>query len=300
MNDKRCAIIFVLFGCCWLLSGCGTITANSLWKDRNISIDGKNDEWQDIKTYVMDKKVAVSVVNDNDYLYFHLVSWDREMRRMMFLGFTVWFEQDKDKMGIHFPAGAGFGAEDAKDVMPSVKGHGIPMDSAMSGKIEIVSGKGDEAIRESAEFFRTKGIEVKVGEYNNNWVYELKIPLTKNSEHPYAVGAFLGKPIKIILEIPAAKLPGISGMPSAEPGAPPSGSAGMPGHGGGMPSAGMPSGGDMPGGGMPGGGMGGPGGGFGGPPGGGMPGHGPGGFGGSPKSPKAFRLVIKTVLASEP
>jgi len=60
-------------------------------------------------------------------------------------------------------------------------------------------GKGPNEL--SLEEARKLGIEAKVGRENDYFVYELKVPLVKSIEHPYAIGAKAGKPIGLELKI---------------------------------------------------------------------------------------------------
>jgi hypothetical protein len=50
------------------------------------------------------------------------------------------------------------------------------------------------------------GIEAKLGHENDYFVYELKVPLRKSSDHTYAVEALVGQLIDIGLEIPGSSL----------------------------------------------------------------------------------------------
>ena len=53
------------------------------------------------------------------------------------------------------------------------------------------------SLEEAAKF----GIEAKVGRENDYFVYELKVPLVKSVEHPYAIEVKTNKPIGLGLEI---------------------------------------------------------------------------------------------------
>jgi hypothetical protein len=51
-----------------------------------------------------------------------------------------------------------------------------------------------------------QGIEAKITESNNSIVYELKVPLDKDSEHPYGICTEPGKSITIGFKTPEIKL----------------------------------------------------------------------------------------------
>jgi len=166
--------ILFLAGLCILCAGCGSVSVDGVWRDRQVVVDGQNDEWQDIKTYVMNKKVAVSVMNDSEYLYFHLVCWDRDMFSVMREGFTLWFSQGKEKTGVRYPAGP--------------------------NRMALLDMKGTDSLNEPAGFFEDKGFAASAGEYKNNWVYELKVPLIKNDKYPYSLQLDWKKPVNILIE----------------------------------------------------------------------------------------------------
>jgi hypothetical protein len=162
-----------LLGFCLFLSGCAAPRIYSVRRDRNIIIDGKNEEWDDVKTYIQSKKVAVGAFNDDKFLYLYLVTWDPELRaRILNSGLMVWFDVSGGKrknLGVHFPAGV------------SVKQDEIP-------EIEIMNCGTQRVMREKADFMKSKGVEVKIGEVEQDVMYELKIPLRKSEESPYAIG----------------------------------------------------------------------------------------------------------------
>lgn len=109
------------------------------------------------------------------------------------------------------------------------------------------------------------GIELKLGQSSGMMIYELKIPLTKTHNHPFAIASEVGSKVDVSFETNKATRPsggpgGMSGGPGTEGGGVPgsSGPGGMgPGPGGMGPIGGGDDGGGPPSGGMPGGGMGG-------------------------------------------
>jgi len=54
--------------------------------------------------------------------------------------------------------------------------------------MEILGSGKEENLRISVIFAETQGINVKVGNPTGYLVYELKVPLTQNKQHPYAIG----------------------------------------------------------------------------------------------------------------
>lgn len=73
------------------------------------------------------------------------------------------------------------------------------------------------------------GIEAKIGRENDYFVYELKIPLIKSNEHPFAISIKNGEPFSLGVEIAGIDVGGGIGK-------------GMPPPGGGRPGKGPPGG----------------------------------------------------------
>lgn len=197
---------------CFFSAGCGKFRLQSRWLDRDIVIDGDNSEWQDVKTYFKEKKVALAVFNDSNFLYLQLVSWDKNFRRRVLeSGFTVWFDtkggSSKD-FGIRFPVGISDSAPNDFTNRPGrrEKIELDGMEEALLNEMEVVSSRGDESKKGLANFFKEKGVEVKLARQEHNLVYELKLPLARSIQHPYAVEAKAGKVISIGLEVSRSDL----------------------------------------------------------------------------------------------
>lgn len=94
---------------CWGLvlsaAGCGRLEMDSSWRTREITIDGRDGEWQGAPAYVAKEKATVSLLNDDEFLYLRLASADRATQaQVMRFGFTVWFDLSGGKQktfGIH-------------------------------------------------------------------------------------------------------------------------------------------------------------------------------------------------------
>ena len=276
--------------------GCNELEFGSSWRDHEITIDGMATDWQDPMVYAEDAKVAVGIVNDEQHMYVCLTPADiRTATQMAMTGFMVWFDPEggtKKRFGIRFPLG--------------MQGRGVPMmfqekmpgggvsrggmsrgglaDSTryqrmfggLGGELDILGPEEDQSMRMA--FSSARGIEVQLGYSKGRVVYELKIPLARDAEHPYGIGTVLGETIGIGFETPEMDREAMRESMS-----------GGRGGGGGMPGGGK--GGGM--GGGRGGGMGGGrGGGMGGGRGGGMR---PGGGG----TPEPLELWAKVTLASE-
>jgi hypothetical protein len=264
MNKRFVFVFMILVLLSVFISGCGKPKLYSKWRNRQITIDGKFEDWQnDIAYYDENTRVSIGVINDDTYLYICLITRNRGlMEQLMMSGFNVWFDPEggSDKVfGIHFPLGM-----QAKG-MPMEVGSG---DSILSDKkdlkehsemfqeswqqIEIIGPGKEERYTALIEAIEKDGISVKMGSEKGYFVYELKVPLTESEQHPYYIGVNKNNLIGMGLEVSAINkgMPGGVGMPGGGGRGNMRMSGGGPGGGGGMPGSedrGMPGGeGGMP------------------------------------------------------
>lgn len=91
------------------LAGCKNLELNSHWRDREVTVDGINSEWENSTIYIEDEKILVGVMNDQDFLYISLITGSPALRRqMMGQGFIIWFDPEGGKkkvFGIQYPLG---------------------------------------------------------------------------------------------------------------------------------------------------------------------------------------------------
>jgi hypothetical protein len=96
-----------LFSICLL--SCGGLKLDSHWLDRNITIDGDDSDWQDLKWYVKDWPVDIGIANDADFLYVNLSTADRSLQRQAIMrGFELWVDPGGGKgrvLGVRYPLG---------------------------------------------------------------------------------------------------------------------------------------------------------------------------------------------------
>ena len=123
----------------------------------------------------------------------------------MNLGLTAWFDPDgtKEKIfGIHCP----LGVHDGRILKPT--GRGIKTDEPFEkmiqdtqNELEISGSAHDYPIKLSLPDAESAGINCKLGISKGILVYELKVPLARSEQHPYAVGTEAGKTIVIGFEM---------------------------------------------------------------------------------------------------
>jgi hypothetical protein len=182
------AFVFVLVH----LAGCKHLELTSHWPDSDVKVDGVNSEWENSTTFIEDEKVLVGVMNDSDFLYLSLITDNPALRRqMMGRGFTVWFDPaggKKKAFGIQYPLGfQEMGVSMADFVGP---------DADIDKRREIMEQSLTELIirgsdKDDWDRMATKdatGIEVRISD-SGPFIYELKVPLRKSEDHPYAIGA---------------------------------------------------------------------------------------------------------------
>lgn len=203
MQSQKLFLLIIL-GCSTMLySACsGQLKLNSQWRDREVAVDGQQNEWQDQMTFVEKENVSIGVSNDSEFLYLSLVANNQDVRRqMMMRGFTVWFDADggKDKtFGIRYPMGV-FGNGVMAWPPPRNGDEAPPRDFEMAlQEFELIGPGKDE--RQKFTLGGAKGIEMKIDNSEESLVYEIKIPLYQSEGFPYAIQAQPGKVIGVGFE----------------------------------------------------------------------------------------------------
>lgn len=179
----------------------------SHWRDRAIVIDGDNGDWPGpLAELDVKHPIAAAIENDGQSLYLVLSTSDSAVRRQIQReGLIVWFDPsggDKKHFGIKYPVGI------ASDEGGSRGGHGhgqggVPIEPP--NRLEIYGPAKDDAhsfVPEAAQ-----GIAAKVGQVEGYFVYELKLPLAKTSETPYAIETKAGSVVGLGLETPKIEHP---------------------------------------------------------------------------------------------
>ena len=180
-----------------------SLVSNSL--DREIVVDGSEEEWVDVLTPIEDKNFAIGVINDDEYLYVSLVTATPEVRNQILMsGMTLWLDPEggKDKqVGIRFPLG----------LMETGMPPGGPM--AMQREPELMEQFFNESLNEFEHISKSKGqtvrwirsevedIEIDAASNTGTFTYELKMPLSSELLG-YALDVTPGQAIGVGLETP--------------------------------------------------------------------------------------------------
>lgn len=237
-----CAAISLLaltfFGCS------SSLEMSSRWTNQELQITGDQSHWKDATIDIVGPDVSVGVRNDNTNLYVCLITSNRATQlQILGLGCITWFDTEgkKDKtFGIGFPVsgllqGRRFPARENPEELQRL------IDAAQR-QLEI-RGPG-EGERHRLSERDVPGVEVHLGFADGTLTYELKVPLQKSKEHPYAVQADLTKPLSVCFET-GDLAEAMKGQPAvSSPSQSAGGSRGRGGRGG--SAAGQGLGGDMP------------------------------------------------------
>jgi hypothetical protein len=211
----------ILFVCALGLAGFVSVAASekprfaSQPRDGAITIDGRFDDWPGNLQPFEAAPVAVQFLNDKDYLYMRLTaSAAAERRQILRQGFTVWFDPaggTKKHFGIRYPVvergsaeggerSGGFGGYGGRRGGERGGGEGgdAVNDPHPGDRIDVLGPGKDDARMLTRD--HAPGIDVAIREDQGTLQYELKIPLLKTDEHPYAIEVVAGKAVGVGLE----------------------------------------------------------------------------------------------------
>jgi hypothetical protein len=189
-----CFLILILTGCS------SSLELNSAWTNQKLAITADGSHWKDATNRIAGPEVFVGVKNDDKNLYIGLITSNRETQlQMLALGCTAWFSPPgkKDKtFGIQFP------------VLGLLQGRRYPIRTtpeeiqrlvdAAQRQLAICGPGEKEQHRMSVQ--GAKGVEARLGYSDGTLTYELKVPLQRTAEQPYAVNADTTKQVLVYLE----------------------------------------------------------------------------------------------------
>lgn len=219
---------------------------DSTWRTGTVSIDASAVEWQGSMTFLPGPEMHVAVRNDEEYLYLCLSSPDRRatqraMMRGLVFGFSV---KGADPIRIQFPIGMFedgppppmAGGQDRERIREMLRKN---LDSFLLLRT-------DSHERRRIPVENALGIEMRTGDEDGWFVYELKLPLVASDAHPYAIGSSSGA-IELRIDTPDIDREAMrskGGMRGGMGGGGRGGGMGGGGRGGGMGGGGR--GGDRP------------------------------------------------------
>ncbi len=198
------SIIILLFS----QVGCSAFEIDSLWREKEILIDGNSSDWLGALVYLEDNGVSVGIQNDEHDLYICLLAESSFLRsQVMRRGFTLWFDPagGKDKtFGIKFPIGMPIPETRPQARIEPIdridREQKLERIESLNDKLEILGpGKSDQR---RIPLNKVKGIEVFIDAASGLLVYELKVPLKQSDENPYAIQASAGDTLGVGFEMP--------------------------------------------------------------------------------------------------
>lgn len=216
----------------FLLVGCSSLEVKSTWREREIAVDGKSDDWLGAMYYLEEENISFGLLNDEDYLYICMIAEDRFIRaQVMWQGLTLWFDPDGGKektFGIRFPLGRREKGEGRLMGMREERDQEEFLEAFEQSLTDLeILGPGKD-LRKRIAVDEAKGIDITLKASTGVLVYELKVPLLHDEQHPYAVGAKAGDLIGIGIEIAKMDRDAIRERMGGRPGG-----GGIPGGGGG-------------------------------------------------------------------
>jgi hypothetical protein len=252
MRDSRavmCLAVMIAIAAGSVLFAAKRQWIESHWRDRDVVIDGDSGDWAGpLRPVEENHPILTAAMNDGQFLYVVLSTSDPAARRqIMRQGLIVWFDpsgSDKKHFGVKFPVGVlpeeapgrgggGFHRGPGGGRPPGDPGSDNPTQSDQpaqlepTNRLEVYGPQKDDAHSFVTEM--APGITVKVGQVEGYFVYELKVPLARSAEWPYAIEAKSGALIGFGLETPKMERPSGAGR---------GGMGGFGGRGGGMGGSG--------------------------------------------------------------
>ncbi|GEM_PF-3110488 len=223
MKIKNVFCLGVLLPLLFLCAGCGNPEYTSQWKNREIIIDGNDNEWRDAPAEK--DKVFIGAMNDKDNLYMCISTEDKSTKAQLLGVFgqtvTLWFscpgKEDK-KIGVRF------NNENESSSRPQSTDEAfINFKSRLNNYTIVYTGE------PAGPAPGNTNLEIKAGYSNERLVLELKMPLIFRSVlSPETVASK-----QIIFELETSEQRTAEKPRDMSAGAPQGGGMGAPGSGGG-------------------------------------------------------------------
>ncbi len=193
------------------VSGCENIDLTSKWRDRDIVVDGIDTDWKHATVFLENTRVAIGLLNDEDYLYISMSPWDiRRQNHIINSGLIVWFDPDgnhEKRFGICFPLEKEY--ETPLKVLENDRKASEKTLHAfreMQDSLEIIISGEQQPIQMHISEERASGISVAVGNSDGRLFYEMKVPIHTGNGKPYAINPNSKKPFNIGFETPKVSM----------------------------------------------------------------------------------------------
>lgn len=208
---KQDIIILLLIGI--IFNGCSSSREiTSKWITEEVKVDGDVSDWQGKLLNIEDKNFSIGFQNDNNFLYLCLIVDDPfKAMQMLRAGFIIWFmpEKNSEVFGIKYPIGI--------SVVNLERGESFNWENETPNRsrkpeLEKMAGR---LIDQELNFQivnkdkyplwqyplnNQKGIKPKLSINSNKLIYELQVPIAKESENDFEESS------KSPLDIPLEKI----------------------------------------------------------------------------------------------
>lgn len=199
------------------LSGCSSSKElTSDWSKSQIKIDGDASDWSNGLKYLKDDNIAVGFRNDGGDLYFCLTTSDLSKVRQMFRGgLTLWIEPENGGkvFGIKYPffdmanMRNNFNRSGMESPNPERGNQGRFINRMLKNQNQIQIVNEDKRVLTEMPLENKNGIEAALGYHNDQFVYELEVPIRSGEKFPYEIDAVTGEKINVKIETGEIKRP---------------------------------------------------------------------------------------------
>ncbi len=234
---KKLSIPALAFAALFLFGCSSTTELTSTPVPGNIVINGDASDWGTSLKYLPDEKVAVGVSNDNDYLYLCLAANDMSKVMPMFAGgFTVWLENENKNgstIGIKYPL-HNIVNESRIMLNPGEfeeRGRGMMISKLIKNQDEIRILNEDNFPLTVISVSDSSGLTARLGYKNDQFIYELRVPLKVNEQNKYGINADPGEKLLIKFETEKPERNNFGGREGQDGNRPGGGMGGFPGGG---------------------------------------------------------------------
>jgi len=210
-------LILGLAGC----SGFKVVRLESRPPAKPIVVDGQIDDWRGNLYFSVESQISLGFSNDAENLYICLSVTDPYKRSQIIgNGLVVWFDAKGGSLrsfGLKFPLGLQPGempmrpgTPDMQDMPDRFPDEELAPEFSTESwtEVEIITAENEMPLR--MKFEEAKGLEVKATAPAGLLVYELKIPLRKTSQTPWALGAGAGQSVGLGFESLKSQIRGLS------------------------------------------------------------------------------------------
>ncbi len=200
-RDSRSHIAAISCFLVLMLTGCSSsLELSSGWTDQELAITADGSGWKDATAKIAGPEVFVGVKNDKNNLYICLMTSNSATQlQMLALGCTAWFDTEGKQsktFGIQFPV-AGLLQGRRLPTRPNPEEIQRLVNAAQ--RQLIVSGP-EQNERHRISMQDAKGVKAHLGYVNGTLTYELKVPLQRSKEQPYAINADTTRPLLVGFE----------------------------------------------------------------------------------------------------